>query len=179
MLDISDKAQPEAALPLGQLAALSRLHPHGAAAVRARACCRHRRVGGGRRRGLAEADLDPRRARRDQSGADLDLPAAAVRCLRAAAAGASARTTSTRTCRCRPRGTPTTIIIGTFFNGGLRAYDISNPYQPKEVGTFVPPAPPLAPRGTIQLNDVFVDERAIVYTVDRFVGGLYILEMDF
>ena len=52
-----------------------------------------------------------------------------------------------------------TIIIGTFFNGGLRAYDISDPYQPKEVGTFVPKAPPLAPRGTIQLNDVFVDER--------------------
>jgi hypothetical protein len=26
---------------------------------------------------------------------------------------------------------------------------------------------------------VFVDERAIVYTVDRHVGGLYILEMDF
>ena len=26
------------------------------------------------------------------------------------------------------------IVIGTFFNGGLRAYDISNPYQPKEVG---------------------------------------------
>src|SRR4051812_680786 len=31
------------------------------------------------------------------------------------------------------------IVLGTFFNGGLRAYDISNPYQPKEVGTFVPP----------------------------------------
>ena len=31
----------------------------------------------------------------------------------------------------------------------------------------------------IQLNDVFVDEREIVYTVDRFSGGLYILEMDF
>lgn len=72
-----------------------------------------------------------------------------------------------------------TIIIGTFFNGGLRAYDITNPYQPKEVGTFVPKAPQLAPRGTIQLNDVFVDERRIVYTVDRHVGGLYILEMDF
>ena len=72
-----------------------------------------------------------------------------------------------------------TIIIGTFFNGGLRAYDISNPYQPKEVGTFVPKAPALSPRGTIQLNDVFVDERQIVYTVDRRVGGLYILEMDF
>ena len=61
----------------------------------------------------------------------------------------------------------------------MRAYDISNPYQPKEVGTFVPKAPALAPRGTIQLNDVFVDERGIVYTVDRHVGGLYVLEMDF
>ena len=71
------------------------------------------------------------------------------------------------------------IVLGTFFNGGLRAYDISNPYQPKEVGIFMPPAPPGAPTGTIQMNDVFVDERAIVYTVDRHVGGLYILEMDF
>ena len=59
------------------------------------------------------------------------------------------------------------IVLGTFFNGGLRAYDISNPYQPKEVGVFIPPAPPLAPTGTIQINDVFVDEREIVYTVDR------------
>jgi hypothetical protein len=71
------------------------------------------------------------------------------------------------------------IIIGTFFNGGLRAFHISDPYRPKEVGVFVPKAPQLAPRGTIQLNDVFVDEREIVYTVDRHVGGLYILEMDF
>jgi hypothetical protein len=29
------------------------------------------------------------------------------------------------------------------------------------------------------MNDVFVDEREIVYAVDRHVGGLYILEMDF
>ena len=71
------------------------------------------------------------------------------------------------------------VVIGTFFNGGIRAYDISNPYQPKEIATFVPEAPALAPRGTIQLNDVFVDERGIVYAVDRHVGGLYILEMEF
>ena len=92
---------------------------------------------------------------------------------------ASARTTSTRTCRCRPAWQSDQIVLGTFFNGGLRAYDIANPYQPKEVGVFLPPAPPLAPTGTIQLNDVFVDEREIVYTVDRHVGGLYVLEMDF
>ena len=61
----------------------------------------------------------------------------------------------------------------------MRAYDIANPYQPKEIGVFIPPAPPLAPTGTIQINDVFVDEREIVYCVDRHVGGLYILEMDF
>lgn len=71
------------------------------------------------------------------------------------------------------------IIIGTFFNGGIRAYDISDAFQPREVGYYVPPAPPLSPTGSIQLNDVFVDERGIVYTVDRHVGGLYILEMDF
>ena len=71
------------------------------------------------------------------------------------------------------------VIIGTFFNGGLRAFDIADPYRPTEIAHFVPDAPRGAPTGAIQLNDVFVDERGIVYTVDRHVGGLYILEMDF
>jgi hypothetical protein len=71
------------------------------------------------------------------------------------------------------------IIVGTFFNGGLRAYDITNPYQPKDVGTFIPEGPMGSKVGSIQLNDVFIDERGIVYTVDRFAGGLYVLEMDF
>jgi hypothetical protein len=44
---------------------------------------------------------------------------------------------------------------------------------------FVPEAPRGSATGAIQLNDVFVDERGIVYTVDRFSGGLYVLEMDF
>ena len=38
------------------------------------------------------------------------------------------------------------IIFGTFFNGGLRAFDISNPYQPREIACFVPPAPEIAGR---------------------------------
>lgn len=71
------------------------------------------------------------------------------------------------------------IVLGTFFNGGLRAYDLSDPYRPREVGAFVPPAPRGAPNGTIQINDVFVDERGVAYTVDRHVGGLYILQMNF
>ena len=68
-------------------------------------------------------------------------------------------------------------VIGTFFNAGVRAYDIGDPFQPREVAYFVPGAPARAPSGAIQLNDVYVDERRIVYTVDRFVGGLYILEL--
>ena len=70
-----------------------------------------------------------------------------------------------------------TLIIGTFFNGGVRVFDTSNPYQVQEVAYFVPGAPKLSPSGAIQINDVFVDENRIVYAQDRFGGGLYILEM--
>jgi hypothetical protein len=70
-----------------------------------------------------------------------------------------------------------TIIVGTFFNGGVRVFDTSNPLRVEEIAYYVPAAPKLSPAGAIQLNDVFVDDRQIVYTVDRFTGGLYILEM--
>ena len=61
---------------------------------------------------------------------------------------------------------------------GLRAYDVSNPYQPKEIAYFVPGAPALSPKGAVQINDVYVDDRQLVYIGDRFTGGLYILEMN-
>ena len=70
------------------------------------------------------------------------------------------------------------MVIGTFFNAGVRAYDIRDPWQPREIAYFVPAAPPLSPAGAIQLNDVYVDDRRVVYTVDRFAGGLYVLELD-
>lgn len=70
-----------------------------------------------------------------------------------------------------------TLFVGSFFNAGVRAYDATDPYHVQEVAYYVPPTPALAPRGAIQLNDVYVDERRIVYTVDRYNGGLYILEM--
>jgi hypothetical protein len=69
------------------------------------------------------------------------------------------------------------VVVGTFFNAGVRAYDISDPYVPREVAWFVPPAPAGAPAGTVQINDVFVDDRGIVFAVDRHAGGLYTLEM--
>ncbi|MEI7531438.1 MAG: hypothetical protein WCK52_05860 [Betaproteobacteria bacterium] len=70
-----------------------------------------------------------------------------------------------------------TIIIGTFFNGGVRVFDTSDPYRVEEIAYFVPGAPKLSPAGAIQINDVYVDDRGLVYAIDRFGGGLYILEM--
>lgn len=70
------------------------------------------------------------------------------------------------------------LIIGTFFNAGVRVYDTTDPYQVQEVAYFVPGTPKLSPAGAVQLNDVFVDENRIVYTQDRFTGGLYILELN-
>jgi hypothetical protein len=69
------------------------------------------------------------------------------------------------------------VVLGTFFNAGVRAYDISDPYAPREVAYFVPPAPEGSPAGSAQINDVFVDDRGIVFTVDRHAGGLYAHEM--
>jgi hypothetical protein len=68
-------------------------------------------------------------------------------------------------------------VVGTFFNGGVRVYDVSDPFRPREVAYHVPAAPRGSRAGAIQINDVFVDERGIVYAVDRLAGGLYVLEM--
>ena len=71
-----------------------------------------------------------------------------------------------------------TLVFATFFNGGVRVYDLSNPYRPEEVAYFVPEAPEGSRAGAVQSNDVYVDENRIVYAVDRFTGGLYVLELD-
>ncbi len=68
-----------------------------------------------------------------------------------------------------------TLIFGTFFNGGVRVFDTSDPFRPEEVAYFVPPVPEGAPSNGI--NDVYVDENGIMYVVDRLKGGLYILEL--
>jgi len=57
-------------------------------------------------------------------------------------------------------------------------FDTTDPYRVEEIAYYVPGAPKLSPAGAVQINDVYVDENAIVYGVDRFGGGLYILEMN-
>ena len=67
------------------------------------------------------------------------------------------------------------LVFATFFNGGIRVFDITNAFQPQEVAYFVPPIPAGAEANSI--NDVHVDENGIMYVVDRIKGGLYILEL--
>jgi hypothetical protein len=68
------------------------------------------------------------------------------------------------------------FVIGTFFAGGVRLYDIGDADRPTEIAYYIPETPPGSPAGAVQLNDVYVDERGLIYTVDRHRGGLYILE---
>jgi len=58
---------------------------------------------------------------------------------------------------------------------GIRAYSIADPAQPKEIGYFVPKAPPGNATHTIQINDVYLDEHGLIYANDRLSGGLYIV----
>ncbi|MFQ5895289.1 MAG: LVIVD repeat-containing protein [Nitrospinota bacterium] len=66
------------------------------------------------------------------------------------------------------------FIYTAWFNAGLRVVDISDPYRPQEVGHYVPAGDFGKP--TPQSNDVFVDERGLIYLSDRWGGGLHILE---
>jgi len=68
----------------------------------------------------------------------------------------------------------------TYFNGGLRIYDISTAVNPKEIGWFLPPDPterrgPL-PRGAlvVQSEDVLVDTRGYIY-VSHKNQGIWVL----
>lgn len=55
-----------------------------------------------------------------------------------------------------------------WFAGGLRMIDISDPTAPDEIGWFLPE--PSAGQESPQSNDVFVDQRGLVYLIDRDVG---------
>jgi hypothetical protein len=68
-----------------------------------------------------------------------------------------------------------TLVYCAWFSGGLRIVDIADPAAPREIGWYVPQ--PVAGRRAPQTNDVDVDERGLVYLVDRF-GGFDIVEFD-
>jgi len=76
-----------------------------------------------------------------------------------------------------------TLIFATYNNAGVRIFDISNAYEPKEIAALVPPAPeklmdhrPGVPR-VLNMNDVFVTSDRTIFATDMN-GGLYVLEAD-
>jgi hypothetical protein len=66
-----------------------------------------------------------------------------------------------------------TEIPVAWFAQGLRVVDIDDPRAPREVASYVPDVPPGGKR--VCSNDVFVDDRGLIYLIDRG-RGLHILE---
>ena len=61
-----------------------------------------------------------------------------------------------------------TIVHAVWFAGGLRIIDVADPLRPREIGHFIPE--PAAGRSAPQSNDVTLDDRGLIYVVDRWVG---------
>ncbi len=80
------------------------------------------------------------------------------------------------------------LVFLAYFNAGVRAVDIRDPFHPREAGFFIPATtantdPRCVKVGgrdrcktAIQTNNVEVDERGFVYLVDRANTGLHIVE---
>jgi hypothetical protein len=73
---------------------------------------------------------------------------------------------------------PSEVVTGTeipfaWFAQGLRVFDIADPYAPEEVAWFQPDPAPGVDR--LSSNDITVDERGLIYLIDR-VQGLHIVE---
>jgi hypothetical protein len=72
------------------------------------------------------------------------------------------------------------IIFVSYFNAGVRAVDIRDPYNLDELGFYIPAVTEnTTPRGdkiAIQTNNVDVDDRGFVYIFDRANTGMHILE---
>ena len=81
-------------------------------------------------------------------------------------------------------------IFVTWFNAGVRAIDIRDPYHPREAGYYIPATTAKTdkrcvktPSGdrckvAIQSNNLEVDDRGFIYVVDRANTGMHILQFN-
>jgi hypothetical protein len=84
----------------------------------------------------------------------------------------------------RPGGfQSSTLVFATYYNAGVRVYDIADPAQPREVAHYVPPNParmvdprPNRPQ-VLQTADCYVDKSGLMYLTDQN-AGLNILQYE-
>jgi len=81
------------------------------------------------------------------------------------------------------------VVFLSYFNAGVRAVDIRDPYHPKQIGYFIPSITETTDKRcttingqdnckvAIQTNNVETDDRGYVYMVDRANTGMHILEL--
>ena len=81
------------------------------------------------------------------------------------------------------------VLFVTFFNAGLRALDVRDPFNPKEIGFYIPATTEQTDKRcvgqgvaerckvAIQSNNVDVDDRGYVYVVDRANTGMHVVEL--
>jgi len=81
------------------------------------------------------------------------------------------------------------LVFIAYFNGGVRAVDIRNPFSPREVAYFIPAVTAATDKRcvkidaaerckvAIQTNNVEVDDRGLIYLADRADTGLHIVEL--
>ncbi len=81
------------------------------------------------------------------------------------------------------------LIFVSYFNAGVRVVDIRNPYAPREVGFYIPATTANTEKRclnvdgirrcktAIQTNNVEVDDRGLIYIVDRAGTGMHVLKI--
>lgn len=64
------------------------------------------------------------------------------------------------------------LVFVTYFNAGLRVYDLSDPAAPVDIAHWIPESP--AGQDAIQINDLYVDADHTVFISDRIGGGIHV-----
>jgi len=67
------------------------------------------------------------------------------------------------------------MIFVTYFNAGLRVFELRDPENPQEIASYIPKRP--AGQEVPQTNGIFVAENGLIYISDRVNGGVNNLEL--